>query len=287
MAKTTNADLVSYDEDGTPHDAWIFDELLGDDDGDTIDIADLDDDRVDLDTAASLKAWESRRRGDARHEKPSERRSRGYQPPDTTNHPELFMEDAGDWGGSYEASRAITKSSADVMNLRGNHPPPLRTRPSRVRMEGKPAAHAKMFLSHIASDKDGSEETLYHGFQNVRKTTFAVGDTLKLPLTATSGDRDLALGYTGSKQPTLFQFEPGTAIAAYQKYPLSKDDEFYHVLGGTAHERRAVYAEALTAGGYTVARVGKTTSRGKTVQVVTLRQTQVFNPKTKRWVRRG
>jgi hypothetical protein len=149
------------------------------------------------------------------------------------------------------------------------------------------------WLREIYADTVGSEEVLYHGFQNKRGVVFTVGDTVRLPLQAASGDLESSASYgirsdAGDQQgePTVLRFPRGTRMVAYGKWRTKADaEEFQHV-----------YLEAIVAGAFRVARVehhlvrhgqhdraNDTYEPYQRVRVVTLEPTGVFNPDTKQW----
>jgi Protein of unknown function (DUF3626) len=163
----------------------------------------------------------------------------GYKPPDTSAHPTL--KGGPSWGSSHGVSQAVTGRAAQLMGVSG-----YQTDPEDKAYD----ALARRMLSAIASDTVGSEEVLYHGFQNVRGTHWHVGDEVTLPLTATAGDESsLMYGSANDREnqhgpATLFVFPQGTPMVAYQK--LSR---------GEAKEAGHVYAEAIVAGKFRVSDV--------------------------------
>lgn len=199
----------------------------------------------------------------------------------------------GAWGASHGTSQAITGEAAAQMGIGG------------YRHEGNENAAklADRFLTEIASDPTGSEEVLHHSFENVRGTEFAVGDTLRLPLTATSGD----VGSYGVRldandqrgEPTVFEFERGTQMVAYSGTTLHDARDLGHA---TVHdalkESGKVWDEAIVAGGFKVTGVkrvymGSQHNKGAEGgmsqlygRVVRLQQTETFHP-TEGWKKRG
>jgi hypothetical protein len=209
-----------------------------------------------------------------------------YEPPDTSSHP--IVRDNGAWGSSHGRSQAITAAAAASMEISGyTH-----------KDQEHYANVANKFLDAISGDKKGSEEVLYHSFENVRGTDFKVGDTMRLPLTATQGGEP---GHYGTRldkvdqrgEPTVFKFEKGTQILAYDKWRKDAD-------GDWPREFKTSYAEAITAGGFKVVGVEKSgsdmfgmqhnsadhTHGPVTGAVVTLRQTETFD-RNEGWYPRG
>lgn len=199
----------------------------------------------------------------------------------------------GAWGASHANSQVITGASAERMGIAGYHYGPT----------GGAERAADKFLAAIAEDTAGSEEVLHHSFENVRGTEFAVGDTLRLPLTATSGD----VGSYGVRldandqrgEPTVFEFEHGTQMVAYSGTTLRDAKDLGHA---TVHdalkESGKVWDEAIVAGGFEVVGVKKVymgSQHNKGVEggmsqlygrVVRLQQTETFHP-TEGWKKRG
>lgn len=200
--------------------------------------------------------------------------------------------DKGAWGYSHGGSQAIAGEAATQMGIAGYR-----------QTYGDPQI-AERFLQHIADDGIGSEEPLYHSFQNVRHTDFKVGDTMRLPLTATSGDvgsygiRSDAKDQSG--EPTVFVFEKNTQMVGYSTItPRDAKDVGFDTVEEALKDRQYLWDEAIIAGGFEVTRVEKNVglglqhdSRGKGYHgvavgsVVYLRQTETFDPKTG-WKRRG
>lgn len=219
-----------------------------------------------------------------------------YTVPTITHH---IVEDRGMWGNSHGNSSRLTGESAVQMGI-----------PGYTKYEVTPEAEriATKFLTGIANDQ-GSEEVLHHSFENVRQTQFQVGDTLRLPLTATSGN----VGSYGKRsasedqqgQPVVLEFEPGTQMVAYSG--MSKKDavDLGHPRTeqgklAAIKERGYVWDEAIVAGGFRIESV-RTEYMGsqhsntprqnhETVQiygkVVRLKQVETFDLKTG-WRARG
>lgn len=211
-----------------------------------------------------------------------------YRWPDTSAH--RRYRDGGAWGSSHGNSSAITAYAATAMGIPGY---PLGTYTG-----GKLPKIAEGMLTAIAASP-GAEEPLFHGFQNVRGAVFKAGDTLRLPLTATSGDLSHSAGYgirldVSDQQgpPTVLAFPPGTPMVAYGKWSDDREvekNEFGHV-----------YSEAIVAGAYRVTSVqtvrmshGQHDRKNKThhpyqnLTVVSVEATGHYDPTTKRWVTRG
>jgi hypothetical protein len=205
---------------------------------------------------------------------------------------------SGAWGYSHSYSFAITGSAAASMGIGG--------------YDGSNASKqagemADRFLTEIANDQTGSEEPLYHVFQNVRNTEFKVGDTLRIPLTATAGRVGLSYGVRldaedQDGQPTVFVFEPGTQMMAYAGMTLNTARDLGHLnVSDAIKEAGHIWSEAIVAGGFEVLSVethymgsqhGNRSEQkdGHFYQiygkVVRLRQTETFRP-NEGWQTRG
>jgi hypothetical protein len=212
------------------------------------------------------------------------------------------VRDGGTWGYSHGNSQAITGSSASKMNIPGYRDTADENDNSRA-ME-----IADRFLTNIAADDMGSEEVLHHAFENTRHTVFKVGDTLRLPLMAASGDiggsyaiRSYAETQRG--EPVVFEFEPGTQMSAYSTVTLRDAKDLDHpTVEAAIKERGYLWDEAIVAGGFEVVSVttkymgsqhsDKPELSGADVtsqiygKVVRLRQRETFSP-SKGWVPRG
>ena len=205
----------------------------------------------------------------------------GYKPPDTSAH-EKYR--SGAWGSSHSESYALAGMAAEIMGLTGFDTERIN------RQYAKPAATA--MLQRIADDSVGSEEPLYHGFENVGSRNWRVGEVIEMPLTATSGDRGHAMHYgvrldteDQSGHPTMFEFPQGTPMLAYQKWKPSDAKDFGHV-----------YLEAIVAGRFRVTGVrpvyldttwqhdrANHTAHHPTGTIVTLEPVEVFDPSTGQW----
>jgi hypothetical protein len=174
-----------------------------------------------------------------------------YEPP-TVQHD--VVKDGGLWGSSHGASKMIASVSADEMGIAGYEGfASLNADPGVVRT-------ANRFLTAIADDAVGSEETLYHSFENTAKTNFKVGDTLRLPLTAAAGSPEaygVRLDYENQTgQPTYFVFPRGTQMAAYDTMTKADARELGHATVQEAYkEFGRVWDEAIVAGGFEVTKV--------------------------------
>jgi hypothetical protein len=202
--------------------------------------------------------------------------------------------DRGAWGYSHGNSKAFTGKSADLMGIEGYH------QTADVE-ETVPMA----FLEAIASDQEGSEEPLYHSFENVRGVIFKEGDTFRLPMTATAGD----IGHYGIRsdrddqkgEPVVIKFEQGTQMAGYSTMTLrsAKEDLGHETIQDALNERRYLWDEAIVAGGFKVVSVKERvplglqhwnskhdhgTAYGK---VVTVKQVETFDPAAGKWRARG
>jgi pterin-4a-carbinolamine dehydratase len=221
-----------------------------------------------------------------------------YEPPPVT-HKMLRMKGAGLWGGSHFGSSVMAGHAAKVMGIGGYRD---------LDATNESQAVANRMLEEISADAAGSEEPLYHSFENVSQTVFRPGDTLRLPLTATSGKPEI--GYatrlersSQSGVPTVFVFPKGTSMVGYST-PTTRDlpDLNVPTLKAAHKEAGHIWDEAVVAGGYKVASVetkyfgsqhhDRPQPAGTPINqiyghVVHLIPTEVFNTQTKKWVKRG
>lgn len=194
----------------------------------------------------------------------------------------------GSWGHSHTHSQAITGEAADIMALPG------------YRKNPQNAVHhrqiAEKMLAEIHGDEVGSPEALTHGF--AKSMSAKVGDTFKIPTTASATDRGLdnAEGWAIGDDPhstkghTIIVFPKGTPMAGYAK----NNKEF--------REEAGIWSEAIVAGHFRVTKVEKHQAsprwmRAKGVNVpsefkpmidvVHVENIGVFNPVTRKWRRRG
>lgn len=198
----------------------------------------------------------------------------------------------GLWGSSHSNSYEITGHSANQMGIEGYDDPsgtPLYQKGTKLfsvpQTKSLHAKHADFMLKKIA-ESPGSEETLFHGFQDLDATNWKIGDTFRLPLTATGGTPDV-VGYGITRRevqkgpPTLFIFEKGTKMMPYAINPRSGED------GNVAEEFGHNYSEAIVAGGFKVLSVTKAPhphnhafveNGWPEVTIVRLQQTETFVP---------
>lgn len=210
-----------------------------------------------------------------------------YVVPDTSQH--KVVRDGGLWGSSRANSTSMSGHAAAIMGIKGYQ--------QFGDLGEKSDTAVRRFLEEIGNDKIGSEEHLFHGFQNTRNITFRVGDTFKLPLTATSGSKGDSVGY-GQRldradqegEPSVIAFPQGTPMVPYSKWKKDDAKDFGHV-----------YSEALVAGEFRVVRVRKQllpkpqhdTRPGKTwhpstlVNVIDVEPIGTFDVGTGEWVKRG
>jgi hypothetical protein len=189
-------------------------------------------------------------------------------------HPMLRGESIGVWGGSHAGSYDITGWSASQMGVDGY---------TKQDHDHQDERLATKFLQAV-SDSPGSSEPLYHGFEDVEGIKWKSGDTVKLPLLASTGDAEDAAGYgvTGKDQtttPTVFAFPKGTAMAGYARWSKTNPD-------GTAFDFGHVWSEAIVAGEFKVGRIGEVRGRAwwnPKITVVELIPQRVFDPKTAKW----
>lgn len=224
--------------------------------------------------------------------------SPNYEPPEV-QHAVLRMTDIGTWGGSHYGSQVITGDAAATMGLPGYKDMEATTGASQI---------ATRMLEEIAKDQIGSEEPLYHSFENIKATVFRPGDTLRLPLLAASGKPET--GYATRMEaedqhgvPVVFAFPKGTPMVGYSTATLKDAKDLDLKTVKDVHKEFGhVWDEAIIAGGFRVDRVetvymGSQHKRngikpGELTpqlygQVVHLTPTEVYNPTTKKWVKRG
>jgi len=188
----------------------------------------------------------------------------------------------GLWGSSHGSSYGIAGSSAEQMGIDGYWTPNDESKS----MYNK---HASFMLRKISEDTVGTEEVLYHGTQNLKATHWAPGDTVRLPLTATAGNSDtITYGTRNSAAdqkgaPTLFMFEKGTQMLAYQKWSKKGEN------GDESKEFGHNYTEAIVAGKFEVVSVKEAaypfheawSEHGyPMVTVVKMRQVETYHPES-------
>ena len=182
-------------------------------------------------------------------------------------------------------------------------------------ISGHTQKQAKLILEEIHADQQGSPSELFHGFASELKGE--VGDTVRIPTTATSGTRwgpkalpdsemydktptqqgisDAESWAAGRpynhKGSTIIVFEKGTPMAGY-----SKNEKEFRKENGT-------WGEAIVAGKFKITKIESHTpyprymerdpSSREVIQwqppmrVVYVRNVGVFDPGTRRWVDRG
>jgi hypothetical protein len=182
-------------------------------------------------------------------------------------------ENAGYWGDSHHQSFITTGHAAEVMGIDGyeQHEAPKLVKT----LVGR-------FLDTIANGRL-SEETLFHGFIDQKNIEWKVGDTVRLPLLASTGDESTAFGYAtnysegdaAGKGATAFEFAAGTPMAGYLRWDREHAKEFGHQ-----------WMEAIVAGEFKVTgiRTGKEGGwRELPVKVVQLAPVRVFDPASRKW----
>ena len=194
------------------------------------------------------------------------------------------------WGASHGESFTITGFSARQMGISGyrlpgwmkniDKDPALEKRMSSAIKEYE--KDSTKLLTAINEDKVGSEEVLYHGFQNIGKVEWEVGDSVTIPLTATSGDKQHAFGYGVKYEDvyqegaqTAFEFEKGISIVGYSHNNKADQKELGYL-----------WNEAITAGKFQITGIRTEKERGwkqKDVTVVSLKPIEKFNPVSKEW----
>jgi len=196
--------------------------------------------------------------------------------PDKGN-PLVRVSGIGSWGGSHYESQMITGEAAAMMGIPGYRRDDIEENArSRQRL-------ANAFLQAIETSP-GSPHELTHGFTNVNGTEWHVGDTIRIPLMATSGDvpGDSAGGYGLRTDPenrrnalTAFVLPAGTPMAGYARWARGDAVDFGHI-----------WSEAIVGGGFRITGVGRTKTLGwrrEPVTVVHLEQTEIFDPATRTW----
>lgn len=204
-----------------------------------------------------------------------------YEVPEITHE---VLRGAGEWGNSHSQSFEITGLAAERMGIGGYKV--FGDSPRRY------SNTAERMLTSINGDRAGSEEKLYHSFENTRHIQWKVGDEFRLPLTATAGEpRSYGLRSDVSDQkgkPTLFVFPSGTQMVGYAKWNKSDAKNFGHV-----------WQEAIVAGGFRIKQIKRAvdpyawqhdrsrgTAHAPEWDVVYVEQTSTFNPRTGRWTKR-
>jgi hypothetical protein len=184
------------------------------------------------------------------------------------------------WGSSKSNSFEMAGYSAKLMGIDGfkykeewNSPKALKTDTIKI-------------LDAINNDKIGSEEPTFHGFQNIQNKQFKIGESVKIPLTATASDIESAEGYGIERlrqnqkgSPTIYEFPKGTKIAPYSVNKTKDDIESF-----------GIYGEAITSGEFKVSDIKKRTIQKwyedtqkyepLEIDVITLKQSRTFNPKS-------
>jgi len=220
-----------------------------------------------------------------------------YVPPKVT-HTVIRGNDAGMWGGSHYGSTVVTGEAAALMGLEGwkKHDATKNATILATRM-----------LQAIADDVAGSEEPLYHSFENTRGTVFTPGDTMQLPLLASAGQAEVGYGVRSRWEdqqgaPTVFAFPTGTPMVGYSKYGLADAKDLGHkTVEEMYKEFGHIWNEAIIAGKFRVVKVEtvymSSQHSDKPIamedvpqlygQVVHLEPLEMFNPATGKWVPRG
>ena len=220
-----------------------------------------------------------------------------YEPP-TVAHTMIRGSNAGLWGGSHHGSRVITGDAAQQMGIDGYRDLDATTEASTV---------ATRMLTAIATDRAGSEEALFHTFENVQGTVFRPGDTMRLPLMAAAGKPETGYATRLEREsqtgmPTVFAFPKGTPMVGYSTTTKKDLEDLDMPTVEAQHKEQGfVWDEAIVAGGFEVERVetvymgsqhtGTPMRPGEQPQlygqVVHLKPTEVFNPTTGKWTKRG
>lgn len=207
----------------------------------------------------------------------------GYKMPEI-HHDTLRGHNA--WGSSHGISSMIAGESATFMGIQGYRVDRFKDN----RAINQKSAFA--MLEKIHGDKLGSEEKLYHSFENTRKVNWKAGDNFRIPLTASAGE----VGVYGLRsdvadqrgKPTVLVFPTGTQMVAYGKWKPAEAKEFGHV-----------YTEAIVAGGFRVKEVKRAidpyrwqhdrktaSAHHPEWDVVYVEQVETFNPSTGKWAKR-
>jgi hypothetical protein len=221
-----------------------------------------------------------------------------YEPPPVT-HKVIRGANIAVWGYSHSGSSTVTGESAKQMGIEGY-------RDMNASKEAKNVA--TRMVQAIAEDTTGSEEPLYHAFENTRGTVFKPGDTMDLPLMATAGEPHPLYGIRGTHEnqegaPTVFVFAKGTPMVGYGTVKKSDlEDLDAPTIEAAYKERGHIWDEAIVAGRFRVVKV-ETKYMGSQHsdhpesadtpihqiygQVVYLEPTHKFDPATKKWVPLG
>jgi hypothetical protein len=194
------------------------------------------------------------------------------------------------WGNSYANSQDMTGYASTLMGGFENYKEWNKELPYIAKKD------VKKFLNYIHSDVIRSEENLYHGFKNKTNKKYKIGEIIKIPLMATTGDIHNAGSYSSSidqefqKNPTIFEFLKGIKIVPYNM--VSKKDMKEY---GFSYR----YNEALTSGEFQIISERlldkKESSWAEyydyankkyipiTIPIYTLKQIKTYNPINNTW----
>jgi hypothetical protein len=183
------------------------------------------------------------------------------------------------WGASRGTSTRMAGYAAELMGI-----PDYKYYTNSLTTHEK--KDVKKFMKYINSDFIGSEELLYHGFENKKNKLYKINEIIKISLMAVSG----SIYNATSWGDTIFEFPKGTKIVPYDmlsKYEIKelKDDnfpiEFHYEEAITSGEFIIISKRLMTKKEYLGDRV--TDIDIPKIEIFTLKQTKTFNPETNTW----
>ncbi len=250
------------------------------------------------DTSEGAKrAWVTRRGGAAvkyeRHPRqkaaePSDKPRVRKPPLPATKHPSMMSEMFGygevhhweEWGAACENSMLITGQSALLMGISGYRQDVKTPKWDGVKKTDMMTASKKLAtdLLSVINQSRGIDQALYHGESGDRFASLKVGQSISLPLTASTTEKSFAdnvsVRRTGgeSGESVILKFSPGTPMVGYQSNRDMEEINFPKAKEGD-------WPEAIVAGKFKVSDIQR--SGGK--RIITLEPRQVFNPKKSNW----
>jgi DNA topoisomerase-1 len=191
----------------------------------------------------------------------------------------------GTWGASRSGSYGIAGASAEVMGIPG-----YRVDREDSYLGGTYANRkrwAKAMLRRIKRSP-GVTEPMYHGTRPAKYESLKVGDSIDLPLVATTGSHSLAVGFADERdKPTgmILEFLPGTKMVGYSLNEGFGDPQLFD----PEHPVEETWDEAITAGRFEVVRRYQRPPYGyrpdeEQQEHVVLRQTHIYDLATQTWV---
>lgn len=197
-----------------------------------------------------------------------------------------------EWWGSHGGSKAITGAAAQRMGLD----------PRMWKYSTSNTSHrvAQALLGDIAQEGRQARSPLFSGRELPKSVEYREGDIIRLPTTATSGDKKYAMGYathaTDPRNQEWFK-KIGREVGTPWLYRFPEDTPItpFHVNSPQARQemmgRRDIgpWDEAITAGEFRVERVGEDVDTSPwwkpKVRTVDLSPVRVFDPVGDVWRR--